>query len=159
MVVLDNVPREARQPSCPSEPKKRLGQNTEHGQWTTSAYRQVDSVRDGIIASLDAGTPTVDAFASSVNTRFPRFCTRQDDAFSKDWGTEELLLINPPFEHFAWVIQKVAVDSARAIVITPEWTHLRWHKVLQGITLSRVLIPRGKTLFQDDEGKVFRQRK
>ena len=84
MVVLDDVPREARQPSCPAEPKKRLGQDTEHGQWTTSAYQVVDSVRDGIIASLGAGTPTVDAFASSVNARFPRFWTRQNDAFSKD---------------------------------------------------------------------------
>ena len=91
MVVLDDITREARQPSCPSESKKRLGQDMEHGQWTTAAYRVVDSVRGGIIASLDAGTPTVDAFASSVNARFPCFWTRQDDAFSKDWGTEELL--------------------------------------------------------------------
>ena len=144
MVVLDDVPREARQPSCSSEPKRRLGQDTEHGQWTTSAYPVVDSVRDGIIASLGAGTPTVDAFASAVNARFPRFWTRQDDAFSKDWGTEELLWINPPFEHFARVIRKIAVDSARAIVIAPHWTHLRWPKALQGITLSRVLIPKGK---------------
>ena len=57
-MILDDVPREAWQPSCPSDPKKRLGQDTEHKQWTTSAYRVVDSVRDGIIASLDAGTPT-----------------------------------------------------------------------------------------------------
>ena len=136
MVVLDDVPREARQPSCPSEPKKRLRQDTGHEQWTTSAYRVVKSVRDRIIASLDAGTRTVDALASSLTARFPRFWTRQDDAFSKDWGTEELLWINPPFQHFARVIRKIAVDSARAIVITPEWTHLRWHKALQGITLS-----------------------
>ena len=103
----------------------------------------VDSVRDGIIASLDSGTPTVDAFASSVNGRFPRFWTRQDDAFIKEWGAEELLWINPPFEHFARVIRYIEVDSARAIVIPPDWTHLRWHKALQGITLSRVLIPEG----------------
>ena len=124
MVVLDNVPREARQPSCPSEPKKRLGQDTEHGQWTTSAYRVVDSVRDGIIASLDAGTPNVDAFASSVNARFSRFWTHQDDAFSKDWGAEGLLWIDPPFEHPAQVVRKMAVDKGRAIVIAPNWTHL-----------------------------------
>ena len=96
MAVLDDVHWEARQPSCPPEPKKRLGQDTEHGQWTTSAYRVLNSLRDGIIASLDASTLTVDAFASSVNARFPRFWTCQDDAFSKDWGTEELLWINPP---------------------------------------------------------------
>ena len=35
MVVLDDIPREARQPSCPAERKKGLGQNAEHGQWTT----------------------------------------------------------------------------------------------------------------------------
>ena len=101
MVVLDDLSREACKPSCPSEPKKRLGQDTEHRQWTMSVYRVVDSVRDGIIASLDAGTPTVDAFASLVNARFPRFCTPQHNAFSKDWETEELLWINPPLEHFA----------------------------------------------------------
>ena len=151
MVVLDDVPREARQPLCPSEPKKRLVQDTEHGQWTTLAYQVVHSIRDGIIASVDAGTPPVKFFASSVNARFTRFWTRQDDAFSKDWGTEELLWINPLFEHFARVIRKIAVDSATAIVIAPQWTHLRWHKALQGITLSQVLIPKGKTLFQNDQ--------
>ena len=67
--------------------------------------------------------------------------------------------INPLFRHFARVVRKIAVDSARAIVISPEWTHLRWHKALQGITLTGVLIPKGKTLFQNDEGKVFRQKK
>ena len=70
-----------------------------------------------------------------------------------------MLWINPPFEHFARVICKIAVDSARVIVIAPEWSHLRWHKALQGITLTGVLIPKGKALFQNDEGKVFRQRK
>ena len=119
MVVLDDVPREARQPPCPSEPKKRLGQDTEHGQWTTSAYRVVDSVRDAIIASLDAGTPTVNAFASLVNARFPGFWTRQDDAFSKDCGAEKLLWINPPFKHFARVIRKIPLNSTRGIVIAP----------------------------------------
>ena len=64
----------------------------------------VDSVGDGIIASLSASTPTVNAFASSVNARFPLFWTRQDDAFSKDCVAEELLWVNPPFEHFARVI-------------------------------------------------------
>ena len=93
-------------------------------------------MRDGIIATLDAGTPTVNLFALSVNARFPRFWTRQDDAFSKGWGTEELLWINPLFKHFARVSRKIAVDSARAIVIAPEWNHLRWHRAMQGITLS-----------------------
>ena len=60
-----------------------------------------ESVWDGIIASLDASTPTVDAFVSSVNARFPCFWMCRDDAFSKDWGTEELLWINPPFKHFS----------------------------------------------------------
>ena len=44
-------------------------------------------------------------------------------------------------------------------LVAPKWTHLRWHKALQGITLSRVLIPKGNPLFQNDEWKVFRQRK
>ena len=70
-----------------------------------------------------------------------------------------MLWIKPPFDHFALVIRKIAVDSSRAIVIAPEWTHLRWHKALQGITLSPVMIPTGKTLFQNDEGKVFCQSK
>ena len=95
-----------------------------------------DSVWDGKIASLDAGNPTVDAFASPVNACFPHFWKRQHDAFSKEWGTEGLLWINQLFKHFAWVIWKIAVDSARAINIAPEWNHLRWHKALQGTILS-----------------------
>ena len=45
------------------------------------------------------------------------------------------------------------------ILIAPGWTQLRWHKAMQDITLSRVLIPKGKSLLQNDEGKVFCQRK
>ena len=71
MVVSTEVPREALQPSCPTEPKVRRGTDTDHGSWTSSTYRVVDEVRDGIIATLDAGTPTVDAFATPVNARFP----------------------------------------------------------------------------------------
>ena len=99
--MVDAVPREALQPSCPTEPKKRRGTDTDHGSWTTSAYRVVDEVRDGILATLDAGKPTVDAFASPVNARFPKFWTRDDDAFQKDWGKEGLLWVNPPFEKFS----------------------------------------------------------
>ena len=100
MVVSTKVPREALQPSCPAEPKVRRGTDTDHGSWTTSEHRVVDEVRDGIIATLDAGTPTVGAFAFPVNARFPRFWTRHEDAFDQDWSQEKLLWINPPFEHF-----------------------------------------------------------
>ena len=73
MMVSTKVPREALQPSCPAEPKVWQGTDTDHGSWTTSAHRVVDEVRYGIIATLDAGTSTVDAFASTVNACFPRY--------------------------------------------------------------------------------------
>ena len=74
MVVVDAVPRKALQPSCPKEPKKRRGTDADHGPWTGSVYRVMDEFRYGIVATLDASTPTVDAFTSPLNARFPKFC-------------------------------------------------------------------------------------
>ena len=111
------------------------------------------------MTALGAGTPTRDAFASKLNARFPKYWDRDDDAFAQDWAREDLLWINPPFEHFAKVVTKLATDEARAIVVVPEWKHLKWWKALNLLCKSKYRIPRSRKIFRNEEGKLFRQRK
>ncbi len=44
----------------------------------------------GHILSEFGVKPTVDAFASRANARFPRFWTKEEDAFTQLWGGEVL---------------------------------------------------------------------
>ena len=59
--------------------------------------------------------PDRDAFADASNARFEKWygpgSVDGEDAFEKDWG-EEFLWINPPFNLFNKVLDKIQSDKA-----------------------------------------------
>jgi hypothetical protein len=66
--------------------------------WMHHTYHVVDEWRDRIVSEFGC-TPTVDAFATPGNERFPTYWTESDDAFSKNWAADSgcgVLWINPP---------------------------------------------------------------
>ena len=78
----------------------------------------------------------VDASVCAKNCRFPKFLDMKTDAFTKNWGEESLLWMNPPFETLEEVVGKIIVDKATAIVIVPEWPKRRWWQKLQKIKVD-----------------------
>ena len=79
------------------------------------------------------GQPSIDMFASRLNNKCVRYVAWQPDpfaeavdAFSLDWGKEELIYIFPPFCIIHKVLQKIDLDKANAIVIVPYWTTQPW---------------------------------
>ena len=73
----------------PRQPKPNPTPGIPQG-WKHHTYHVVDMWRDRIISELGV-TPTVDAFATAGNERFPVFWTEADDAFTKDWSTHGTL--------------------------------------------------------------------
>ena len=84
------------------------------GIWTES-YTFTDDLRDKIVAWAGI-TPTVDAFASPTNKRFP---LHWEDAFQEDWSSE-ILWAKPPFLRMPEVIDKICLERAKGILIVPE---------------------------------------
>ena len=88
------------------------------------------------------GKPSLDLFASRLNFKCKRYISWQPDpfaeavdAFSLDWGKEDLLYIFPPFCVIHKVLQKIDFDKADAIVIVPKWTTQPWwSKLLRLLT-------------------------
>ena len=114
--------------------------------WVTNDYAVREELVRKVVAHFGE-VPTVDAFASNLNHRFPRFWTKEDNAFEKDWGKEGLLWINPPFEVMEQVVAKIKDDGARAIIIAPNWPHLRWFKELQKLMVGQYLFGEKEKIF------------
>ena len=96
----------------------------------------------------------VDAFANKKHKRFPKF---YDDAWSEDWS--EPLWINPPFDVFPRVVQKLKQSSAKATLIVPSWSKQTWFKDIMDISIDIVQLPhKGVKLYCEDNGKPLRQR-
>ena len=97
--------------------------------------------------------PQVDAFANKKNKRFPKF---YDDAWSEDWS--EPLRINPPFDVFPRVVQKLKQSGAKTILTAPNGPKQTWFKDIMDISIDIVELPRkGVKLYCEDNGKPLPQ--
>ena len=125
--------------------------------WKSVCYRVVDKWRDILVDCFEKNhnfRPEVDAFANKKNKRFPKF---YDDAWSEDWS--EPLWINPPFDVFPRVVQKLKQSGAKAILIVPNWPRQEWFKDIMDISIDIVELPhKGVKLYCEDNGKPLPQR-
>ena len=102
---------------------------------------------DMVVQRFGGNVPTVDAFASRQNQRFPRFWDSKQNAFSKDWSLEDLLWINPPFDKIKEVVHKLEADEATAIVVVPEWKDTTWWRKLQRLVVDSFLFNKEEPIF------------
>ena len=88
-------------------------------------------------------SPTVDAFASAANARFPVFWTAADDAFTRSWAPDTcgVLWMNPPFSRMAEVLAKVDRDGASALLVAPKWEDAAWWPTLVAASGHIILLP------------------
>ena len=120
--------------------------------WKSVCYCVVEKWRDILVDYFEKNhnfRPQVDAFANKKNKRFPKF---YNDAWSDDWS--EPLWINPPFEVFPRVVQKLKQSDAKAISIVPNWPKQTWFKDIMDISIDIVELPhKGVHLYCEDNGK------
>ena len=95
--------------------------------------------------------PDRDAFADAGNARFERWygpgSVEGEDAFERDWG-EELLWINPPFNMFNKVLDKIQSDRAHAILIIPRWSARVFLRRAWGMAVDFLEFPKGTPMFE-----------
>ena len=83
--------------------------------------------------------PTIDLFASWLNSQFPIYCSfRPDpgasyvDAFSIPWSNLDLYCF-PPFSCILSVLQTITEERATGVVVVPKWPTQFWYLFLMKI--------------------------
>ena len=90
---------------------------------------------------------TVDAAASSHNTKLRRFWDRRDDALAQDWSSERVWC-NPPYgaEQKAFVRKAAEREAEIAVLLIPARTDTRvWHECI--FPYAEVRFLRGRVKF------------
>ena len=70
-----------------------------------------------------------------------------EDAFEKKWGSE-VLWINPPFNMFHRVLDKIIQDKAHAVLLVPKWTKHKFFWKAWGLAVDAVMVPKGAVMFE-----------
>jgi len=90
--------------------------------------------------------PTVDLFASRINSQLPRFFSYRPDpqaelinAFSVSWENISFYCF-PPFSCIGKVIQKIISDKAIGILVVPNWPNQYWYTNLLELLLKPAFI-------------------
>jgi hypothetical protein len=97
-------------------------------------------------------TPDIDLFASRLNTQLPKFISYRPDpqcfavnAFLFSWEKFDFYCF-PPFAVIARILQKIVQDTARGILVVPEWPTQPWYALLPEITIKSTILPPRKNL-------------
>ena len=77
-------------------------------------------------------SPTIDCFASRINTQHEHYASRRPDPFAKivdafsfNWATEKCYIF-PPFSVVSRVLQKIRTDAATVLMVLPKWPTQAW---------------------------------
>ena len=83
------------------------------------------------------GTPSIDLFASRINTQLKTFCSWKPDplatyidVFSLHWAQFDLPYLFPPFSLIARCLQKVREEGASVWMVVPFWMLQPWMEML-----------------------------
>ncbi len=97
--------------------------------------------------------PLIDLFASRLNTQLPKFISWQPDP--RAWRVQALRIrwthlqayAFPPFNLLNRIVEKIMVDRAQILLVTPAWRSQAWFPSLLLLTVAPpVLIRKGHNL-------------
>ena len=104
-----------------------------------------ESIYHSVVSRFDF-LPTIDLFASRINTQLAQFISYRPDpdalhinAFTVDWHDYNFYCF-PPFSCIGAVVQKIMNDHATGIVIVPNWPNQPWYPLLLDILKCEPLI-------------------
>ena len=130
------------------------------GERNTEADKQSRTLHDNMEWKLDEnmfkslctlwGKPTMDMFASRLNSQLPRYVSWKPDpqathvdALTIDWADKGTLYMFPPFAMLSKILRKIHTEKAEAIMVAPLWPAQPWFSaLLHMLTDDIFLLPR-----------------
>ena len=91
--------------------------------------------------------PTIDLFASRLNTQIKKFISYRPDpqaiaviAFTIDWENLDFYAFQP-FNCIGRTLQKIWMDKATGILVVPDWPNQIWYNKLLDMTINHIIFP------------------
>lgn len=123
--------------------------NTDEFQNYKNFQSKQDSVRDDWILDENiarrhfealAVLPSFDLCATQRSTKAPRFYSKQDNALSKRWSTQETYYMNPPFAMMNDFVIKAKKEEIHGVCVFPMWSEEKWFEELLAASTSQIIL-------------------
>ena len=135
---------------------------TEPAEPANQEYGVMPEVASRVVADLGASDLTLDAFSSGTSAHPPvceKYSSAQDGAWKKHWGPHQgLMWIHCPRWDIPRAVAKIHKDRSKAVLVVPmgctEEESTRNRVVsLTNMTLNKVVLPAGESVYQDAKGQ------
>ena len=119
-------------------------------------------VASRVVADLGASDLALDAFSSGTSAHLwvcEKYWSAQDSAWKKHWGPHQgLMWIHCPCWDIPRAIAKIRKDRSKAVLVVPmgcteEERTRHWVVSLTNMTLNKVVLPAGESVYQDAKGQ------
>ena len=119
-------------------------------------------VANRVVADLGASDLALDAFSSGTSAHLrvcEKYWSAQDSAWKKHWGPHQgLMWIHCPRWDIPRAIAKIRKDRSKAVLVVPmgctkEESTRHWVASLTNMTLNKVVLPAGESVYQDAKGQ------
>ena len=125
-------------------------------------YGVMPQVANRVVADMGASDLALDAFSSGTSAHLrvcEKYWSAQDSAWKKHWGPHQgLMWIHCPRWDIPRAIAKIRKDRPKAVLVvpmgcTPEESTRHWVASLTNMTLNKVVLPAGESVYQDAKGQ------
>ena len=115
-----------------------------------------------MVADLGASDLALDVFSSGTTAHLwvcEKYWSAQDSAWKKHWGLHQgLMWINCPRWDIPRAVAKIRKDRSKAVLVVPmgcteEESTRDWVVSLTNMTLNKVALPAGESVYQDAKGQ------
>ncbi len=131
-----------------SIPPSRFGH--EPGRWVACDYSVREPELKKILENFGV-VPQRDVFVNKENSWFQKWwgpgSPDGEDAFEQNWG-EGVLWMNPPFNVFDKVLDKILNDQAHTFLLVPKWFKRKFYQRAQNLAVDAIHFPKGAKLFE-----------
>ena len=125
-------------------------------------YGVMLEVASRVVADLGASDLALDAFSSGTSAHLrvcEKYSSAQDSAWKKHWGPHQgLMWIHCPRWDIPRAVAKIRKDRSKAVLVVPmgcteEESTRHWVVSLTNMTLNKVVLPAGESVYQDAKGQ------
>ena len=125
-------------------------------------YGVMPEVASRVVADLGALDLALDAFSSGTSAHLrvcEKYWSAQDSAWKKHWGPHQgLMWIHCPRWDIPRAVAKIRKDRSKAVLVVPmgcteEESTRDWVVSLTTMTLNKVVLPAGESVYQDAKGQ------